>query len=149
MRESNSVPRNVIPILVFLTVFGCAPDISPLQMAKEEIFSFHQRFNSGDIATIYSGSSIDFRNAVAAADLRSYLQTLHAELGNHLGSDVVSADSTYEITGVSVRILLQSRFERGQVVEEFVYVAEKGEYRLSYYYYGPLGESSTPANTEA
>ena len=127
--------KKVLLLFAISAVFGCAPETSPEEMAQEEIFVFHQKYDTGDSAAIYAESSIRFKNAVDEKDFDRMLQELHIKAGDHLDSTVVHINRVFEFTGTTVILSLQSQFEHAVLFEEFVYIAEKGKYRLAGYHY--------------
>ena len=135
-------------IAVSAALTACGPKISPVEMAQEEVFTFHEHYDAGNISPIYAEGSVGFRNAVDETEFGGMLRGMHEAVGDHLSSQVVSADTVFELTGASVKLSLLSRFERADVVEEFVYVAERGKYRLNYYGHQLLSEAASPADSE-
>jgi hypothetical protein len=105
-----------------------------VDLAEKQIDSFHDRFNSGDFAGIYSSSSGTLKIAMTEDEVSEKLSAMKLEHGNFVSASLKGWRTSEEPGGTWSAITYNSKYERGVSTEQFVYRTENGDAKLYGYY---------------
>jgi hypothetical protein len=103
-----------------LTLGGCKGPAS-VQDAGTEVAIFHQRLDAGDFDAIWKDSGPDIKTTTTQESFTKLLATIHGKLGKVLESKQTGWHSEMNTGGSFTEVTMQTRFERGNAEENFVF----------------------------
>lgn len=115
--------RIVGSMFLMLIVFGCDLLADPIEEAERRVDVFHMDYNSGNFDDIYSSAREEFRGQID-------LKAMSSDLGAVIESTFVQGSAAQGCSGTTVQIVTHTDFIRGQTHERFIFVFERGDYRL-------------------
>jgi hypothetical protein len=89
--------------------------------AEAAVTDFHQRLDSGDFESIYSGADSDFKATETEKDFLALLGAIHRKIGNVQSTSEKSFYvNTYNLS-TKVTLVYDTKFDGGDATETFVY----------------------------
>lgn len=95
--------------------------------------TFHQEYNDGEDAEIYSSAAPEFRAATNEADYNTFIQTVHSKMGAYKGSGESSYRTSATTGGTFVTLHYKSQFEHSEGTEDFTFIISGGAAKLQRY----------------
>ena len=111
----------VVILIVLLWTCGHSSSIA-FERAKEGTEHFHEQFNQGDYAGIYSQASEEFQDAGSEEDMAKFLGKVHEKLGDFSNTNgPKSYFVTASTSGLFITLTYASNFAAGRGDELFVW----------------------------
>ncbi|MCJ2181367.1 DUF4019 domain-containing protein [Novosphingobium sp. 1949] len=116
----NRLMRFLVPFAVAATLGGCGIKES-FEKADVAIGQFHRELDAGAIGRIWTTADPDLRQATSQADFEKLLGAVHAKLGKVRTTKQVGWNTNATTGGTFLTATMQTTFEKGTGVEQFVY----------------------------
>lgn len=105
--------------------FACNPR-GRVDLARHTAEDFHDRYNREDYRGMYSHAGPAVRSSSTEAEFIKYERDVRAKLGELKSADVANYNLVYLLSGPQVRLDYKCKFAKGEGVESFEMVFEKG-----------------------
>ena len=146
--------RYALAMAASLALAGCSmsQDLSSGGTAVDE---FHRQFNGGHFAAIDAAAGSEIK--ATAGGFAPILEHIHARLGNVKSSTRTGFNDRIDNGDHRLDLIYDTKFERGDGVEEFVFSIDNGKAVLAGYHvksdalkgnYQAASPSSVPMRTE-
>jgi len=103
------------------------------QLASSAVDQFHMQLNAGDYNTIYDEATDDFRRSGSREDITRFFTSIHEQMGSAGNKNAAGFHVNWRNGRVWVDQVFNTRFEKGQGQESFVWEIQQ-ERPLLYHY---------------
>lgn len=115
-----------------LMLAGCKAG-NPVQNATGKVATFHQRLDAGDYAAIYREAAPEITRNASEAQFAKLLGAVHDKLGKVRESKQIGWNAQVGTGGDVAELTMDTKFERGQGQEHFVFKGAGDEQKLAGY----------------
>ena len=116
----NRLGRYLMPFAAAAMLTGCGMKES-FADAQMEVARFHRALDAGRSQDIWKAADPDFRKATQPAQFGMLIDAVHRKLGKVRQSKQVGWNTNATTGGTFVSLTMQTTFEHGSGVEQFVY----------------------------
>ncbi len=113
-----------------LTACGVKQSVSD---AEAKISMFHADLRGERYDDIWAETSADLRKATSKEDFLNLMKAIHRKLGRVKSSQNAGWNANATTSGTFISVQMQTEFERGSGVEQFVYLKKEDRLYLSGY----------------
>ncbi len=123
------LPRIIAALAGALMLAACNP-AAQIETAEERITAFHADYNEGDIDALYAAGSEAFRESTSREQMEGLAALFATRLGKVVSTERTGFNTSYD-NGVNTTIIdMQTRFEKGEGKEVFIFTGSGDEMRL-------------------
>ena len=124
-------PITALLLTGILLVTGCTKNMKQI---NEEVDKFHRHYNQGEYSTIYYASGKEYQKATSVSKHNDFFNLVNKALGRYQSKQQTKYNTHYQNGINTVTVIYQSKFERGEGEELFVFLQDKRKnYRLIHY----------------
>lgn len=116
----NRIGRYLMAFAAAAMLAGCGMKES-FADAGLEVAKFHRALDAGRAQEIWKNADPDFRKATQQAQFSMLIDAVHRKLGKVRASKQVGWNANATTGGTFVSLTMQTTFEHGSGVEQFVY----------------------------
>ncbi|WP_132384902.1 DUF4019 domain-containing protein [Novosphingobium sp. PhB165] len=116
----NRLTRYLVPFAAVAMLAGCGMKES-FADAGLEVAKFHRALDAGRSQEIWNNADPQFRSASQQAQFAKLIDAVHRKLGKVRTSKQVGWNANATTDGTFVTLTMQTAFEHGTGVEQFVY----------------------------
>ena len=112
-----------------VTLASCSSS-ADISAAQAGVKTFHSQLDAGQFAAIYQAADPRFRQAAPSADFEKMLGAIRRKLGTTVSTRQTGFRVNYHTAGNTVELAQQTRFQRGEGAESFVFALSGGKVAL-------------------
>ena len=116
----NRFGRYLMPFAAAAMLAGCGMKES-FEDAGVEVAKFHRALDAGRAQEIWNSADPQFRGATQQAQFTKLIDAVHGKLGKVRASKQTGWNANATTGGTFVTLTMETTFERGSGVEQFVY----------------------------
>ena len=108
-------------ILILAALAGACSAPASVDDTEREVAKFHHQLNAGDYASIWQTTGDDMRAATTESDMTKVFSAVNRKLGKVVETKQVGWRSNVTTSGSFTGVQMQTKFEKGEGLEDFAY----------------------------
>ena len=122
----------LVSLAILFLGAGCSVS-KDKEKSEAAVAEFHKLFNEGRFDVIYRQSSSKFKEAVTEEQLNNLLDMVKTKLGDVNDTKLSGWNFYVGTAGSTTTLGYESKYTKGDAVEQFQFIAEGGEVKLLHF----------------
>jgi uncharacterized cupin superfamily protein len=118
-----------VTLCLTLVCIGCGMSETK-ESALRATGDFRVKYEQGKYDAIWATTSPEFRKAMTQAEFTKFLQKIHEKLGSTVDVNLGPFNVNYGTAGTIVTLGYQTKFQKGDAAETFIWRIDEGQAQL-------------------